>query len=122
MMKILLAEDDLFLRDIYVEVLKSENYEVAVAKDGKEALDEFKKGNWDLVLLDVIMPQMSGIDVLKQLDTPLLPSLAKHILFMTNIDESKSLSPLLHLTDGYILKSSLTPDQFIAKIKEVLGH
>src|SRR5579872_3436102 len=103
MTKILLAEDDLFLRDIYLEILKNENYEVTIAKDGKEALEEFEKGSWDLVLLDVIMPQMSGIDVLHHISTSSLHSLAKHILFMTNIDEVKSLGSLLEITDGYLL-------------------
>lgn len=118
MMKILLAEDDLFLRDIYLEILKNENYEVTIAKDGNEALEKFKLGGWNLVLLDVIMPQMSGIDVLKNIEAP--NSLTQHILFMTNIDEAKSLSQVIDITDGYILKSSVSPDQFLEKIKEVL--
>lgn len=118
MAKILLAEDDLFLRDIYIEILKNENFDITVAKDGREALEKFNIGGWDLVLLDVIMPQMSGIDVLKNVkDTK---SLARHIMFMTNTEESKALDEVMGLTDGYILKSFVTPDQFVEKVKEIL--
>ena len=120
MIKILLAEDDLFLRDIYEEVLKSESYDVTVAKDGTEALEKFKDGGWDLVLLDVIMPGMSGVDVLQSLGSSSIHTLAHHIVFMTNIDEIKTLGQLLISTDGYILKSSVTPDQFVNKVKEIL--
>src|SRR5215469_11233110 len=121
MTKILLAEDDLFLRDIYTEILQNENFEIAIAKDGKEALEKIKEGGWDLVLLDVIMPQMSGIEVLKSIKDIPPSNLAHHIIFMTNIDEAKNLEEISDLTEGYILKSFVTPDQFVAKIKEILA-
>jgi len=121
MAKILLAEDDLFLRDIYTEVLAAEKFEVTSAVDGEQASEKLKIGGWDLVLLDVYMPKMSGIEVLNHFNKAQLQSLAKHIVFMTNNDEGKELNDALDKTEGYILKSSFTPDQLIAKIRQYLA-
>lgn len=121
MNKILLAEDDLFLRDIYTETLQEEGFKVSVAIDGGEALQKLKEGGWDLVLLDVVMPQLSGIDVLKQIKGASPQAYAKHIVFMTNSDERKDVEEVMDMIDGFILKSSFTPDQLIEEIKGYLS-
>ena len=122
MAKILLAEDDLFLRDIYTEVLGNEKFDVTVAVDGEEALKDILQGNWDLVLLDVVMPKLTGIQVLEHVKSQAKPNhtYAKHIIFMTNTDELKDAEGVKDMTDGYILKSSFTPDQLVEKIKQYL--
>jgi CheY-like chemotaxis protein len=115
MAKVLLAEDDLFLRDIYTEALRGEKYSLSVAADGEEALGKIAEGGWDLVLLDIVMPKMTGIEVLKKLKNPHL--LARHIVFTTNSEESNELDEVKGLFDDYILKSSLTPGQLLEKVK-----
>lgn len=120
MAKILLAEDDLFLRDIYTEVLIGESFDVVQAIDGEQASEKLKMGGWDLVLLDVFMPKMTGIEVLNHFEKTQLPTLARHIVFMTNNDEGRELQEAIEKTDGYILKSSFTPDQLVEKIKQYL--
>jgi CheY-like chemotaxis protein len=121
MAKILLAEDDLFLRDIYVETLDSEGFDVSVAIDGQEAYDSLIKGGWDLVLLDVIMPRMNGVDVLKQIRDKSPKNLAKHIVFMTNSDIDDELREVIDMTDGFLMKSSFTPKQFITEVNDYLN-
>ena len=121
MKKILLAEDDLFLRDIYVETLHDAGFDITAAADGQEALDHLKKGGWDLVLLDVVMPKLSGIDVLKKLKDKKPHTLAHHIVFMTNSDEKSELKEVEDMIDGFLLKSAFTPDLLVAKIKEYLA-
>jgi CheY-like chemotaxis protein len=120
MAKILIAEDDLFLRDIYVEILNKEPFEITTAVDGMEALEKFKLGNWDLVLLDVLMPKMSGVDILKELREINPHTLAKKIVLMTNSDDQKRFEEIISLTDGYILKSAYTPEALVVKVKEYL--
>src|SRR6266568_6067600 len=120
MAKILLAEDDLFLRDIYAEVLKEERFSFELAVDGEEALQKIMLGGWDLVLLDIVMPKMTGIEVLKKLNNKNPHSLVKYIVFMTNSEETKELDEVSGLFDGYILKSSLTPGQLLEKVKQYL--
>lgn len=120
MAKILIAEDDLFLRDIYVEILNKEGYNVTTAADGAEALEKFKLGGWDLVLLDVMMPKMSGVAVLSELRQSDPHTLSKKIVLMTNSDDQKQFESIISLTDGYLLKSAYTPDSMVTKVKEFL--
>ena len=65
--KILLAEDEENLRRLYEEELEEEGYEVFTAGDGKEALREFEKRKPDLIVLDIIMPLMGGIEALRKI-------------------------------------------------------
>jgi CheY-like chemotaxis protein len=120
MAKILLAEDDLFLRDVYTETFRDEGFDITTAVDGEEALQKLKEGNWDLVLLDVVMPKKSGIEVLKEIKVIPDKTYAKHIVFMTNSDEKKDLEEVLDMTDGFLLKTSYTPAELVEKVKEYL--
>jgi len=65
--KILVAEDDMNIRLGLVDTLESEDYRVAEAKDGKAALELFKNDSFDLVLLDIMMPEKSGYDVCREI-------------------------------------------------------
>jgi DNA-binding response OmpR family regulator len=62
--RILLADDDEGLRDLYEEELTREGYEILMAKNGKEALQKLEKGKPDLVILDIVMPKMDGMEAL----------------------------------------------------------
>src|SRR6266702_2398421 len=115
MAKILLAEDDLFLRDIYTEILTGEGFDLSVAVDGDEALKKLLKGQWDLVLLDVVMPKMTGIEILEYIKSKKADKrYAKHILLMTNSDEIRGIKEVKDLLDEILLKSSFTPGELIA--------
>lgn len=65
-MKILLAEDDVFFQNFYSKKLAEKGYTVYVARDGKEALNQMTKNMPDLILLDLIMPNMDGFEVLTE--------------------------------------------------------
>ena len=120
MAKILLAEDDTFLQDIYTEALKEAGFTVTLAVDGEEALQKIKEGGWDLVLLDIMMPKLTGIEVLKKLENMDLHSLARHIVLLTNNEEVKELQDVIHMVDGYVMKSMFTPGQLMDKVKGYL--
>lgn len=77
MKKILVADDEMSIRLLYSEELKDEGYEVYTAADGGEALDIVNKVDLDLIILDIKMPGMSGIEVLRQIKetNPHLPVL-----------------------------------------------
>lgn len=62
--KILFVDDDEGLRDLYEEVLVEEGYEVLTARNGKEALQKLEKGKPDLIVLDIVMPKMDGMEAL----------------------------------------------------------
>lgn len=77
MKKILVADDEMSIRLLYSEELKEEGYEVYLASNGKEALEVVEKVPVDLIILDIKMPEMSGIEVLRQIKekNPNLPVL-----------------------------------------------
>ena len=66
-MKILIAEDDQFIREGIVEILKTEGYETIIACDGQEALEKFQTTTPDFVLLDIMMPEVDGYEVCKRI-------------------------------------------------------
>ncbi|MBQ2678365.1 MAG: response regulator transcription factor [Firmicutes bacterium] len=81
-MKILLAEDEVSLNGIIAKRLKKENFTVDVVFDGEEALDYLAYSDYDIVLLDIMMPKKTGLDVLKEMraagnETPVLILTAK---------------------------------------------
>jgi DNA-binding NtrC family response regulator len=64
-MKILLVENDKFIRDSFSERLKNNKYEVSSTEDGEEAIEKIVAGNFDVVITDIRMPKVNGIEVLK---------------------------------------------------------
>ncbi|HEV3471630.1 MAG TPA: response regulator [Actinomycetota bacterium] len=67
MARILIADDDPDIRQLVIYTLADEGHEVAVAKDGKEAIDHFATGPPDLLILDIMMPELDGYGVLREL-------------------------------------------------------
>ncbi len=67
-MKILIADDELLIRKTLKKVFEQKGFEVLICADGQEALDQWSDFNPDLVILDVIMPQKGGLDVLKEIE------------------------------------------------------
>ena len=65
--KILIAEDEEFIRDGLIDTLESENYEVTAAKDGLEAIEMFNNGSFNLIILDIMMPKKNGYDVCREI-------------------------------------------------------
>ncbi|MCB1032433.1 MAG: response regulator [Acidobacteria bacterium] len=83
-MKVLIAEDDAHIREGLVDILEAEGYHVVMAPDGRAALDAWRRASPDFVLLDIMMPGLSGVDVLKRLrqshsaqDLPIIMATAK---------------------------------------------
>lgn len=119
--KILVVDDDLFLRELYVETLTSEGYQVESAVDGEEALNKIKQGGWDLVLLDIIMPKMDGLEVMRAVNASgPLPAPNKGVVFLTNLDNPEEIKTALQLGKGYIIKSQVTPAELLVKVKGYL--
>lgn len=118
--KILVVEDDTFLREIYTEILTKNGYIVEAAEDGQKGYDKIIKGDWDLVLLDIIMPIMSGVDVMKKLQSePNFDSSKyyKKLVFLTNLDNDAEIKEALKFSDGYLIKSQLTPGDVLSEVK-----
>lgn len=121
--KILIAEDDQFLRELYSDVLKAEQgYSVETAVDGEDALQKIMQGGWDLILLDIIMPKLSGLDVAKKIKEtpPINPN--KTIVFLTNLDKGEEIKEALLLGNGYLIKSQITPGDLVREVALYLSQ
>lgn len=122
MTKVLLVEDDVALRDIYSARFMAEDYDVVTASDGEMALTQAVKEKPELIILDVMMPKISGFDVLDILRaTP--ETKDTKVIMMTalsqtaDVDKGKSLG-----ADEYLVKSEVTLTDVIEKAKEVLAR
>ena len=119
--KILIAEDDQDIRDLYVFVLTNAGYEPKAVGDGSAALAEAQKGGFDLILLDLMMPSMSGLDFLKELKkhTPQQPN--GPIIVMSNLAYSEAKDEAIELgASDFLVKAELEPKQIIEKVKKML--
>ena len=119
--RILVVEDDLFLRELYSDILKGEGYTVETAIDGEEALTKIKAGGYDLVLLDIIMPKIDGLEVMRRIkkEPPQAPN--KAVLFLTNLDKDEEIKAALQLGNGYLIKSQINPGSLVAEVKNYLS-
>ena len=121
MAKLLLVEDDMALRDIYSTRFLAEGYEVVSASDGEQALTVAVREKPDLILLDIMMPKISGFDVLDILRTTPETKDCK-IIIMTalsqpaDVDRGKMLG-----ADEYLVKSQVTLTDVVEKVNTVLG-
>lgn len=117
MRKILIAEDDFFIRDIYSKVFSLSGYDVKTAVDGMDALEKIKAETFDMILLDIMMPRMTGIDVLKNVRSLATPTKSIPIFIITNLGQQNVIEEAFKLgMDGYILKSQVSPQQIVDEI------
>lgn len=118
--KILLIDDDEFLLDIYQHKLTKEGFEVSIAKDAEEGFEIMKKTKPDLIILDLIMPGMSGFDVLEQLKST--SGLSKiPVIVLTNLGQEEDKKRCLELgVKEYFVKTETSLEQIIKKIHEVI--
>jgi len=118
--KIAVIEDEESIKDIYVFKLKKEGFDVRYAIDGEAGLTLCEDYKPDLILLDLMMPKMTGEDMLEELRKF---DWAKDIkvIILTNIskDEAPSKLRLLNV-DRYIIKAHYTPKQVVDIVREVL--
>lgn len=119
MKKILLVEDDTFLNQLYTDLLKKEKFNVTSIVDGEEAFKQIIEKDWDLILLDVMLPGMTGFDILKKVKAE-KKGLKTPIVYMTNLDSSDEDKKLLKEATDYWIKSSMTPPEFIEKVKNAV--
>ena len=115
--KILLLEDDLLLCDTLADLLEEENYEVKQCKNAQEVLDCTYKERFDLYLLDINVPVMSGLDLLKELRSANDKTPA---VFLTSHKEQESVTQgFLSGADDYI-KKPFDPDELLLRLKALL--
>jgi len=121
MSAILIVEDEQTLNSAYQTILKQEGYKVFAAYDGEEALEIAQKNKIDLILLDLRMPKMSGIEFLKAYDVKNQKKRPKIVVF-SNLDMQSEIDEAYELgADKYMLKAWASPKELVKLIKESLS-
>jgi DNA-binding response OmpR family regulator len=121
MKKILLIEDDPFLSEIYMTKFEEAGFEISAAQDGMLGLAKIKEYMPDLLLLDIVMPNMDGFELLRAIkqDAEL-----KHIpvVILSNLGEQENVEKGFEFgAEAYIIKAHYTPTEVVAKVKEILS-
>lgn len=122
MAKLLLVEDDNNLREIYQARLQAEGYDIVAAQDGEEALVVAKKEKPDLIISDVMMPRISGFEMLDILrNTDGLKD--TKVIMLTALGQADDQSRADNLgADRYLVKSQVTLEDIVKAAKELLGE
>lgn len=119
--KILVVDDDLYIRELYVEILKDEQYDVDSAVNGEDAISKLSNGGYDLILLDIMMPKMDGLGVMDTLNKMTVKN--GPVILLTNLDHD----PLIKEAMGkgaaaFIIKADITPPDLLTQIKKYLSE
>jgi len=117
--KILIVEDDNFVAEVYFAKLTEMGYEAILAQNGEEGIATLKKDKIDMILLDILMPIMNGMEMLEEIkkreDWKNIP-----VILLTNVGEKESIQKVREMgVKNYLIKSHFTPAEVIEKIESV---
>ncbi|MFA5021252.1 MAG: response regulator [Patescibacteria group bacterium] len=118
---ILIIEDDVFLADLYKTKFTLEGFKVAVAYDGERGRDAAIKDQPDIILLDLVLPKISGFDILKEVKSN---SKSKDIpvILLTNLSQKADVERGLKLgAADFLIKAHFMPSEVVEKIKKLIN-
>lgn len=120
-MKILLVDDDAFLRDMYVTKFSESGATAAVAASGEEAIAAIEKESFDVILMDMVMPGMSGLDLLAAIHERNSETAPKCIV-LSNQGEAKDVEAATAAgAVGYIVKAESIPSEVVEKVTKLMA-
>ncbi len=118
---ILCVEDDRFIGEMYVRSLQKAGYDVTWVVDGNDGLVAARNQNFDLIILDLMLPEQRGdqiLDALRNNNVDLVPN--SKILIMTNFEQDEaSRGSVMSRVDGYLIKADITPRNLIEVVKQM---
>lgn len=119
--KILLVEDEDFIRELYVRQLTKEGFEVKSTADGQTGLNMLKQESFDLLLLDIMLPGINGLQLLREFKTQ-NPNSSMVTILLTNLGQEAVIKEGFELgAQAYLIKASYTPDQVVNEVKNTLS-
>jgi len=121
MKKILIVEDEIDLCDIIADQFKRESFDVLVARDGEEGLEMALKHHPDITLLDIVMPKMDGLTMLKKLREDKWGENANVILLTNLSDNEKVAEAMKNKTYDYLVKSDWNIKDVVKLVAEKLA-
>jgi len=119
MKRILVADDEMILRMLIVDTFEGLQYDVQEAEDGSQALEKLMETQYDLVILDYMMPNMTGIEVLEQL--PASKKAQLEILMLTAKTQERDKERMTAVGARYFMAKPFSPLELVALVEEILG-
>ncbi len=118
---ILCVEDDRFIGEMYVRSLQKAGYDVTWVVDGNDGLVAARNQQFDLIILDLMLPEQRGdqiLDALRNNDVDLIPN--SKVLIMTNFEQDEaSRNSVMSRVDGYLIKADITPRNLVEVVKQM---
>lgn len=118
---ILIVEDDRFIGEMYVRSLKKSGYDVDWMVDGNDGLIAARNKPYDLILLDVMLPERRGNEILDALrggTEDLIPN--SKVIVLTNFEQDdESRTAMEKMSDGYLIKAEITPSKLLSVIAQL---
>lgn len=114
--KVLVIEDEHFISELYMRALSKKGYDAAVIGDGVKALEEAQTNKYDIILLDLMVPNLTGIEILRALRDPSrVPPIKAKIIITTNLDQRDDVrADIEKQADAYLVKAEITPHELVA--------
>ncbi len=118
--RILLVEDEDFIRELYTRQLSKAGFFIQSAADGQAGLEMLKKEPFDLLLLDIMLPGINGLQLLREFKTN-NPNSPMITILLTNLGQEAVIKEGFELgAQAYLIKASYTPDQVVTEVKNAL--
>jgi CheY-like chemotaxis protein len=119
--RILIIDDDEDARELYSRILREYGFEPEAATSGLEGLEKARREDYNLILLDMMMPQMDGIEVLRQLKKQPPKSAAVPIVVISNLTSVPIAEEAISLgARACLVKTGLNPDQLVEKVRSYI--
>ncbi len=119
--KILLVEDEDFIRELYIRQLTKAGFEIKSAADGQTGLNMLGAETFDLLLLDIMLPGINGLQLLRTFKTQ-NPNSPMITILLTNLGQEAVIKEGFELgAQAYLIKASYTPDQVVTEVKNALS-
>lgn len=119
--KVLCIEDEHFISELYERALTKAGYVVTVELDGQKGLKLAQSDEFDIILLDLMIPTLTGIDVLRELRDPVkTPKLHAKIIITTNLEQREEVrADIEKQADGYLVKAEITPYELVDFVNQL---
>jgi DNA-binding response OmpR family regulator len=117
--RVLCIEDEYFINELYDRALTNAGYEVVITTDGEEGLQLAMTDEYDIILLDIMLPNLIGTEILKRLRAE-KPDLRAKIIITTNLEMGEEDRAAIEAqADGYIVKAEMTPRQMAEFLQQL---
>ncbi|HWT56203.1 MAG TPA: response regulator [Candidatus Microsaccharimonas sp.] len=119
--KVLCIEDERFISELYARALSKAGYDVTVEVDGQKGLELAQTNKYDIILLDLMIPTITGVEVLAKLrDTNVTPELRAKIIITTNLEQREEVrKEIEEQADAYLVKAAITPRELVEFLANV---